>query len=1036
MSVNQEIPAALINEVGAGNAALFFGAGASRGAAHRDPKAKMPLGHELRDLICDEFLGGDCKDRALDEVVSFVENEGGPVRLENFIANLMRAFAPSPGHLLLPHFRWQALYSLNYDRLIEDAYAAASDRMQTLYPFYKDEQSIDRRLREQENSLGLFKLHGCIDRLNDRDAPLILSQDSYLRWHENRRRLYSRLEDSVAEYPVIFCGTTLADPHIRKLLSDASKTRPMQYVVSPSLNERDGALFASRRITPIKATFDDFMARLNADVPVVVRRLQAKLPATSHPIQRHFNSNSAVPPSILAFLDQNVDLVHAGLPTNAVSPSLFYKGESQSWSPIEQGLDIQRSIYESVMLKVLGFQSSDQPTVDIVVVNGVAGSGKTVFTRRLAYDLATKYSVLTLFAPPRAAIRAEAVRDIYLQTGKRQVIVIDQAADQIYVLADLVRLLSSWGVPASVVLADTQASFGNTLEELAENIRFTYDVKKLSEGEIRSLLGKLEEHKCLGLLESASPEERFDSFSKYADRQLLVALYEATQGKPLEEIILDEYNRIALTEAQELYLIVCTLNQYKVPVRAGLVRRLTGVDFEQFQKRLLEPLTDIVFSTVDPVSRDRVYRARHSQIAQIVFKKVLDTNSKRVNQFIRVVGQMDTSYSSDNDAMRQMINYRNLRDVAPIIKDRRDIIEVAEEVTGRDVYVLQQRALLEMNDAKGNLSVAREYLDEAQERRPNDKSLRHSRATLLSREAKARPNDLSRKVLRNEAKGILKALSADRSDPYVASLSAQLAIDEISDRLSTGEVSESADAQLLRLVEDAERAIRDGLSTAPDFETLMLSEARLRELLGQDARSVATLKRAVEGRPQLEYIAVAYAKAIKSNNLTDAIAVLSRSIVHKPYSKPLNQALFELMLLKSDDARDELFLPLRRAFTDDDGNLAMHVHMLRYHFLRRSKEDYIAARDLARQLKVPHKEKEWPRFRYKNPATTDGRYSGVITEMREGFAFVQLPGMLADIFLKPGISMGTDLWDTLGKSRSVTLSLCFNASGAIGTDVS
>ena len=1028
------IPPFLAQEAARGGVALFFGAGASRGAGHPVPNTKMPLGLGLRDLLSDEFLQGDSKDRALSEVASFIELDGGRLRIDTHIAKLMRPFLPSPGHHVLPTFRWQALYSLNYDRLIEDAYAKAGAPLQSLHVFHKSEEAIDRTLRDNPGSLGLFKLHGCIDRLNDTQAPLILSQESYLVWHESRERLYSRLEDSVAEYPVVFIGTTLADPHIANLLSKASKGRPMQYIVSPSLSDRDVALFSSRRITPIRATFDDFMTALDQAVAPVNRRLARSLSATAHPITRHFRTNLDAPDSLVTFLDQNIDYVHAGLRSDAVTPDLFFKGASQSWSPIEQNLDIQRSIYEAFMLKALELQSHDDG-VDIITLKGVAGSGKTVFSRRVAYDLATTYDHLVLFAPPRANIRPEPIKDLYELTGKRAILVVDQAADQMARVAELITRLKAWSVPLTIILADSQAAFGNALEELGEAIRYPYDLRKLGENEIRFLISKLDTHKCLGILSDANDDDRFSSFAEVADRQLLVALYEATQGKSLEEILIEEYHRIALTDAQELYLLVCTLNQYNVPVRAGLIRRLTGIDFNDFEARLLSPLSDVVFAFTDPVSRDYAFRARHAHIAQIVFKNILNTNSKKVNQFTRVLLQMDTSYSSDLEAMKKMINYRNIRDVAPILKDRRDILDVAERVTKGETFVLQQRALVEMNDTKGDLGVAREYLDRAQAIRPGDRTLKHSRATLLAREAQAAPNNLARKVLRTEAMTLLKSLSRDESDPYIASSKAQLIIEDISDRLTSNDRSESSDVQLLRLVEEAEQSIRAGLAKAPDFEGLTLSSSKLYELVGRDEHAVTVLKRAIDARPQLESVAVAYARAIRATDVGAALATVRKSLVHNPQSKALNQALFELLLLEADDARQEMLLPLRRSFTDHDNNVAMHVHMVRYCFMKGDLSGYETARTVAKALKVHAGIKQKPRFPYRNPATSDGHFEGTVTGLNPDYGFVRVPGMVADIFLNPGIGLDIDAWDSLGKGRHVRLGLAFSAFGAMGTDI-
>jgi hypothetical protein len=59
------IPTTLLQNVAAGEAALFLGAGANRGAIGPLPDDKMPMGNKLRDLACDEFLSGACKDRGL-----------------------------------------------------------------------------------------------------------------------------------------------------------------------------------------------------------------------------------------------------------------------------------------------------------------------------------------------------------------------------------------------------------------------------------------------------------------------------------------------------------------------------------------------------------------------------------------------------------------------------------------------------------------------------------------------------------------------------------------------------------------------------------------------------------------------------------------------------------------------------------------------------------------------------------------------------------------------------------------------------------
>jgi len=86
------IPMALAQEVGNGNVALFLGAGASKGAQYTPPASEIPLGGQLRDLICDRFFNGGSKDRTLSVVASYVNNEYGPGQLETWLGSLLTQY--------------------------------------------------------------------------------------------------------------------------------------------------------------------------------------------------------------------------------------------------------------------------------------------------------------------------------------------------------------------------------------------------------------------------------------------------------------------------------------------------------------------------------------------------------------------------------------------------------------------------------------------------------------------------------------------------------------------------------------------------------------------------------------------------------------------------------------------------------------------------------------------------------------------------------------------------------------------------------
>ncbi len=75
---------------------------------------------------------------------------------------------------------------------------------------------------------------------------------------------------------------------------------------------------------------------------------------------------------------------------------------------------------------------------------------------------------------------------------------------------------------------------------------------------------------------------------EHANRQLLVALHELTRGYPFEKIVLDEYERVP-EKARRLYLDIATMHQFAVPVRAGTISRVSGVNFRDYQQEYLHP---------------------------------------------------------------------------------------------------------------------------------------------------------------------------------------------------------------------------------------------------------------------------------------------------------------------------------------------------------------------------------------------------------------------------------------------------------------
>jgi hypothetical protein len=156
--------------------------------------------------------------------------------------------SPLTSNHLIPQFRWKAIATTNFDLIVERTYAAVPNALQKLVKSVKDGDLFDHRMNETTHPVGFYKLHGCIESYTDEAIPLILSNVQYASYELNRGRFYSRFRDLGHEYPVIFAGYSISDPHIQRVLFDLTAPgigRPMYYLVSPGIDPIEARYWAT-----------------------------------------------------------------------------------------------------------------------------------------------------------------------------------------------------------------------------------------------------------------------------------------------------------------------------------------------------------------------------------------------------------------------------------------------------------------------------------------------------------------------------------------------------------------------------------------------------------------------------------------------------------------------------------------------------------------------------------------------------------------------------------------------------------------------
>lgn len=1040
-----ELPPALVTAITEQAGVLFLGAGASFGAHHPN-SAQIPSGDDLKDKLSDKFLGGKLKKRSLTHVAEMCISETDLLSVQTFIRDQFMLFEPADHHLIIPRFFWHAIVTTNYDLILEKAYEKVTRARQKLTPFVKDGQKIDTTLKKTVNGLAYLKLHGSIDWVEDNDIPLILSKEQYVKYRTHRRRLFSTFQNYGYEFPIIFCGYSIDDPHIQEILFDLSDdgiNRPRYYLVSPDLVDVEQRYWASHRMTCIKSTFGDFLRALENAIPDARRSISIAMGSGTETVRRFYRvAGGAETETLKLFLASDADHVRSGMPTSGKANKEFYIGADSGWGPIEANLDIRRSITDNIIVDAILTDEQDrQSVVDLHVVKGPAGHGKSTTLRRVAWEASLSFSKLCIFIKEGGSVRIDALRELCDLAQERIYVFIDRAALRVDEIGALLHAFTDTKTPLTIVTAERDNEWNVRCGALDEFVAQEYPLRHLSEKEIHALLAKLEENDALERLSDLNYEDRVREFLQRAERQLLVALHEATFGKPFEEIVKDEYDRIIPSDAQTLYLDVCTLNRLGVPVRAGLIARISGIRFEDFQERFLKPLEHVVKNHIDRYVGDRMYSARHAHIADLVFQLVLQEPEQRFDQIIRILDGINIDYSSDSEAFRALIRGRGIAEIFASQELAREFYEYAQHIVGDDPHFLQQRAIFEMSHLGGSLQKAEESLVTALRLAPYDKSIQHTLGNLKRHQAQKTDNPLLREKLRNDARGYLAGLaSSDSRTPHGFHTLILLLIDELRDLLinrGKGDLETIEEKHVVDLVREIESLVREAEQRFPGEERILTAEADFRELLQQYTKAYDALRKAFNKNPRSDWVAIRLSEHLAdTHKVEDSKDTLRRCIRQNPSSKPANFALAKLYIKHgSTEERGQVRQLLRRSFTDGDTHFNAQYWYARELFLSGEFGKANAIFSKLRHAPVNPATRNHVRGLIRDDNARVRRFRGTVSKKEEAYLFVSAEGFASDVFCHVS-QAAEEVWSELHVGDTVELEVGFSMRGPVVAGIS
>lgn len=1030
----EKLPTHLLSSVEKGEVILFLGAGASKGSKHID-KIQPPNGEQLKEILSKQFLDGELINSSLQSIAEHSISDHGLTKFNNFLKKIFEGFTPAEFHLKLPSFVWHAIITTNYDLVIERAYKnQRSTSLQNIVPFIKEGRGYELEKKEHTNPLPYLKLHGCISQHLDKEAPMIITPDQYTKYKHNREHLFSLMKNWGRDLPIVFCGYSLEDHNVREVLFDLFDKdidRPMFYIVSPEFAGVQKRRFEQNRITPLEMTFSKFINLLDAQIPRKNRILSSFLDAKDSSLSNFFaTTRKKESNNLLDYLVSDVTHIYKNMPTTGADPEKFYQGLDDGFAGIAAGLDVTRKITDTIMANpIVDEEDAKRKIVELFVIKGAAGYGKTTSLKRTAWQAANDFDKLVFYISELGVIRPEMFEEIYELTKTRIFLFIDRTSFFVTKIKQCLEYLEKRNVRITIITAERNSEWNSRCQLLEKMVSQVFDLHHLSEVDIRKLIAKLEMHNALGILADETPEVRFKAFNDKAERQILVALYEITRGEKFEDILVDEYERITPPEAKQMYLDICTLNRFNIRVRAGLVKRLSDIGFRDFEERLVLPLEKVIITANDKYLNDYVYKTRHSYVAEIVFNEVLNEPENKLNQILRILSCLELGYAVDKKAFREITSYKNIKKTFSDIEQGRAIYIEANMVAPNDNYLLHQEGLFELNHRDGDNAVSESLLKKAEANSPDNPDIQTSRASLFRELASKESNQIKRTALRTSGLNLINATPRRKQSAQGRSVKISILIDEVKDLLAGEEKDQKS---LLIKMQEIEREFTIAHSEHLNNEFLHSIESHYLDTIGNFPKALLELEKSFNLNPRQEWIALRLVKQyVKNDREKDAKDVLKKVITINPTAR---QAHLQLGIFKANSAsseeRSSAISNFRSALNDGVDNFRTQLWYGRELFssgnFERSKDifDKLKAKainsSLKRKISAP----------IKSLNGKEERFSGTIIQIEAGFLFISSKSHDFDFYCSQ-INEQSKIWNGLSLNAEINFSIGFTYNGVV-----
>ena len=370
------IPESLIQELTNGNVVAFIGAGLSIGAG-------LPTWNELIQYIC-ESAGIQHYEKDPLKAAQYLEIKYG----RNYIIQQLREIIksvnikPTENHFMLAKLPISCFITTNYDNLLERTFDTIGK------PYHRIIYDNGIAYWDEKKEIQLLKMHGSIDD----EERIILSENDYLQYFENHKAITLKIKDLLMYRTFMFLGYSLSDPDFNLIYSEIAalmeRDHRYSYLIDFNVSEkrkiekeRKGIVFIDLNGTENNRYNSNVQNHPNKNY-FLSKRLNVFLKNLNTVCQ---NSKSVYYPQKL----KSDEEIRVSLLLEDLIGDLEQDIELPNY--VELKCNSQNDEHHEVYLQNQINEWLTQEDNNLFVLLGDYGTGKTMFCRKIAFNLAKKY---------------------------------------------------------------------------------------------------------------------------------------------------------------------------------------------------------------------------------------------------------------------------------------------------------------------------------------------------------------------------------------------------------------------------------------------------------------------------------------------------------------------------------------------------------------------------------------------------------------------------------------------------------------------